>query len=315
VAFLGMAAGLASQDDAGRIRIESALVAVPVIVQDSEGKFLPGLGVDSFKLYQDGRTVPIALFLTSEDPIKIALLLDTSVSTITVLNRIKRAATRFLLQLRPQDSAMVVSFDSDIRVLCPLCSDPQRLEGAIKSAKPGGSGTRMRDAIHEMAQQRLRSISGRKAIVLLTDGQDHGSQVSATDLVDAVAASSTLIYPIFYSVDPRVLMKEWLGVSSRIPKAAAGQKNGPYAAWYEREEQAAQYLETLSEVSAGHFYKSDVKECDGAFRQITAELRSQYLIGFYPDKSKLDGALHTLVVGVAVPGAVVRSRRSYRAAP
>ncbi len=315
IVLFGMAAGFASQNTINppQIHVESALVTVPVMVSDSRGRFLPGLSAGAFSLYQDGISVPISIFLTSEDPIKIALLLDTSVSTLTVLGKIKRAADRFLLQMRSGDLAMVASFDSDIRVLCPLTSDKEKLRDAIKNAQSRGSGTKMRDAINEIAQRKFRAISGRKAVVLLTDGEDHGSEISAQGLLDSVAASSTLIYSVFYSVDPRELMKELVGRSSRIPKAAADRKSGPYTVWQEREDEAAQYLEKISELSAGRFYRSNIKELDGAFKQISEELRSQYLIGFYPDKSKLDGNMHTLVVGVAVPEAVVRSRRSYRA--
>jgi VWFA-related protein len=227
----------------------------------------------------------------------------------------KQAARRFLMQMRPQDLAMVVGFDSEVQVLCPLSSDPRKLNDAIKNAHAGGAGTRMRDAINEIALQGFKSISGRKAVVLLTDGQDHGSRISAPDLLDAVAASGTLIYSVFYSVDPRELVKELAGVSSRIPKAAAGREKGSYSVWSEREEQAAEYLSQISELSAGRFYRSDAKGFDAVFKQISEELRSQYLLGFYPDKSKLDGGVHTLVVGVAIPEAVVRSRRSYRATP
>jgi VWFA-related protein len=290
--------------------VESALVTVPAIVSDSRGRFLPGLKAESFKLFQDGIQVPISMFLTSEDPVKIALLLDTSRSTTSVLKNIKKAARRFLRQMRPQDLATVISFDSEIQVLCPLSSDQAELQGAIESARAGGSITRMRDAILEIAQRRFRSISGRKAIVLLTDGQDHGSQISATDLFDAVAASSTLIYSIFYTVDPRELMKEVVGVTPRRPSAKIRS-----AEWDEREQNAAQYLRELSELSAGRFYESNVTEFDNAFRQIADELRAQYLIGFYPDKSKLDGNPHTLEVQVQVPDVSVRCRKSYRARP
>jgi hypothetical protein len=88
-----------------------------------------------------------------------------------------------------------------------------------------------------------------------------------------------------------------------------------HAAWNKREERAAQYLEEISELSAGRFYRSEVTKLDNAFKQISDELRSQYLIGFYPDKSKLDGATHALAVTVSVADTIVRSRRSYRAIP
>jgi Ca-activated chloride channel family protein len=274
---------------------------------------VPGLKANDFRLLEDGAQVPVALFLTSEDPIKIALLLDTSRSTTTVLDQIKKSASKFLLQMRPQDQATILSFDSDISVLCALTSDFQELGSAIDRAKAGGSSTRMRDAIIETVQGRFRTMSGRKAIVLLTDGQDHGSGISAEGLLDGVASSSTLIYSIFYHVDPRELMKEILGSSVRLPKPLK-QKEGAKDPWQKREDQAAVFLSEISESSAGKFYRSEVTEFDKAFRQILEELRSQYLLGYYPDKVKLDGKSHALEVRVSMPDAVVRCRRSYRAA-
>ena len=286
------------------IRVESALVTVPVIASDATGIFLGGLKAGDFRLFEDGGQVPISLFLTSEDSVKIALLIDTSRSTTTVLRQIKKAAEQFLLQLRPQDLAMVVGFDSEIRTLCRLSSDPRELKDGIKSAQSGGSRTRMRDAVHEIAQKRFRSLTGRKAVILLTDGQDQGSQISAQELLDTVAASNTLIYSVFYQVDPRELMQELFGVSSR---------KGTTISWDEYEKKAIQYLTQISELSAGRVYTSNVKELDRSFKQISGELRAQYLLGFYPEKSKLDGGMHNLEVTVSIPEAVIRSRRSYRA--
>ncbi len=316
IVLLGCFSRLLPQDirSSQQIQIESALVSVPVIVTDSQGKFVPGLDAGAFTLYQDGIRTPFSLFLTSQDPIRIALLLDTSKSTTTVLSKIRKAAKRFLLQMRSHDQAMVVSFDSDIRVLCPLSADREELEEGIQSAKAGGTATKMRDALVEIAQNRFRSISGRKAMVLLTDGQDHGSGISTTDLFDAVAASSTLIYTVYYRVDPRDLAKELFGVKTRSAPSGARRGKSPPAALDEDEEQAARYLQQLSELSAGRFYRSTAADFDAIFRQISEELRAQYLIGFYPDKTKLDGIVHSLDVQVDSPGATIRSRRNYRAA-
>jgi Ca-activated chloride channel homolog len=293
-------------------RVESALVTVPVLVMDSQGRFISGLGTDSFKLFQDGLPERISLFLSAEDPLKIALLIDTSVSTATVLGKIKKAAGRFLLQMRPQDMAMVVSFDSDVQILCPFSSERRELEDTIRKTRPGGSNTRMRDAIVEIAEKRFRSISGRKAIVLLTDGQDHGSQTSAQELLDSVMASGTPIYSVFYTVDPRALTKELFGVSTRLPASSKKRGGGAASVWEEQEEEAAKRLEQMSELSSGRFYRSKIAELGQAFGRISQELRSQYLLGFYPERSKLDGKQHRLVVGVSVPGAVVRNRNGYR---
>jgi Ca-activated chloride channel homolog len=287
------------------IHIESSLIAVPVIVSDSQGRYIPGLSADSFKLFQDGIPEPISLFLSADDPVKIALLLDTSKSATTVLKKIKSAARQFLLHMRPRDMAMIVSFDSDIRILCPFSSDRRELDEGIHKAESNGSQTKLREAIFNI-QNRFQTISGRKAIVLLTDGDDHGSLVSNSELRDSVIASGVLIYSVFYNINLRELMRELIGVSLH--------KEATDPAWTERKEKSAQYLQEISELSAGRFYKSDVKEFDKAFKRISEELHSQYLLGFYPDNSKLDGNLHSLAVQVHAPGAVVRSRRSYRKA-
>lgn len=309
VCFFCHATAALSQEvgDPQNIRVESALVTVPVVVHDVQGRFLNGLPPDSFKLFEDGRQVPVSLFLTSEDPVKIALLIDTSRSATTVLRKIKKAAGQFLKQMRPQDLAMVAGFDSDLQVLCPLSSDARELKESINRAKSGGTYTRMRDAVREIVQRRFRTITGRKAIILLTDGRDQGSRLSAKDLLKVAAYSNTPIYAISYTVDPRELMKELFGVTPR--RGNSGKE------WKEQEKEAAQYLEKIADLSAGRRYASDIRDLDRVFRQISEELRSQYLLGFYPEKPKPDGAEHSLVVSVAVPDAVVRSRRSYRAAP
>lgn len=309
VCFAGSATPALSQEigDRQRIQVESALVTVPVNVRDARGVSLDGLPATAFKLFEDGRQVQVPLFLTSEDPVKIALLIDTSRSATTVLKKIKKAALQFLKQMRPRDLVMVASFDSDVEVLCPLSSDARELKESINRAKSGGTYTRMRNAIQEVVQRRFRTVTGHKAIVLLTDGRDQGSRLSAKDLLNVVESSNTPIYSIVYSVDAAELMKELFGVAPRN-----GSSGGT---WREQEKEAAQYLDKISDLSAGRFYTSDIKDLDRVFRQIAGELRSQYLLGFYPEKSKLDGKAHSLVVSVSVPDAIVRSRRSYLAAP
>jgi VWFA-related protein len=292
--------------EAQAIRVESALVAVPTIVSNARGQFISGLNADSFKLFQDGEEEKIALFLTSDDPCKIVLMLDTSKSTTAVLGKIKKAANRFLLQMRPQDMAMVVSFDSDVRILCRFSSSRNELNDAISRTKSSGSSTRLRDAIFDV-ENRLRSIAGRKAIVLLTDGDDHGSAVSMDELRNVVLSSGASIYSIFYHIDMEELMKELFGLPPLRTKESDPD-------WIEREKVAVKYLQEISELSAGRYYKSNVMEFDQAFKQISTELHAQYLLGFYPDEAKLDEKLHSLVVQVNTPGAVVRSRKNFRIA-
>ncbi len=296
------------------IRIESALVTVPVIVSDERGRYLTGLKAGDFRLFQDGVPQPFDVFSAADETIRIGLLLDTSKSTISVLDKIKQEARRFLRQMRPRDQACVVSFDAAIKHLCTLTSSRRELEDAIKTAHVGDyTGTKMRDAILNVMQKDLHSPQGRKAVIVLTDGLDYGSAVSAEDLRSAVAASNVVIFPVFYTVDPREVMKKLFGVHSRLPAYRPGKRRGPYRAWEEQESEASSYLEELADLSAGHFFRSDMSDLKQTFAHVAEELRSQYLLGFYPDRSKLDGAVHSLRVEVSRPGAVVHSRGSYRA--
>jgi Ca-activated chloride channel family protein len=297
-------------------RVETALVSVPVVVSDEKGSFVPGLKPTDFKLYQDGVEQPFSLFATSDRPINIALMLDTSKSTVAVLGKIKKAAASFLSQLRPQDKAIVIGFDSEVQALSPLTSDQSRLRAAIGSAQVAYyEGTKLRDAILDVVGRRFQYLDERKAIILLTDGDDIGSQVPLADLLDAVANSGTVIYSVHYSIDPRQMMKKLFGVSSRLPREEIGAQTasaGPAASAGSQTE-GLEFLTALSELSTGRVFPSDVAKLKGTFQKVADELRLQYLLGFYPDKSKHDGLVHELTVVVDRADTVVRSRRFYRA--
>jgi Ca-activated chloride channel homolog len=290
------------------IRVETVLVNVPVMVTDALGKYITGLNKHDFSLFQDGVPEPISIFAASEEPVSVALLLDTSKSTVTVLDKIKRAARRFLGRLRPRDRALVMTFDNEVRVLSPLSDDVKELSAVVWDVKPGEYvGTRLRDAVLEVTTARFTAVAGRKAIVLLSDGQDYGSEVSEQALLDSIAGSGTLVYSVFYSVDLRALSKELFGVA--LPRSAGTE---PDSVWRQRELRAAAFLQQVSELSAGRFMRSEIRNLNETFGRIVEELRYQYLLGFYPERTKLDGAVHGLRVQVNRTDLAVRSRPNYR---
>jgi len=282
---------------------------VPVIVADRQGRFVPGLAARDFKLTQDGVEQKIDLFATSDQPINIALMLDTSRSTIAVLGKIRKAASGFLDDLRPQDKATVVSFDSEIQFLSRLTSDKKQLRKAIEAVRVADyEGTRLRDSIVEVIGKRFLYTDERKAIILLTDGDDIGSTTTVPDLLNVVADSGAVVYSVFYKIVPRETMKKLFGVSSRIPGGKEMSAIVPDA-------EDEQFLRGLSELSTGRVFPSEVSKLKKAFEEVAEELRHQYLLGFYPDQTKLDGLVHELSVSVQRPETVVRSRRFYRAKP
>lgn len=303
------------------LKIDTALVSVPVIVSDRQGRYISGLKASDFTLYEDRIKQPIDFFADTEEPINVALLLDTSRSTTMVLDDIKSAAKDFVKQLRPQDRAMIVSFDFNETVLCELTSDRKTLEKAIGKARIGEvMGTKLRDAVFDVMREEFRMVKGRKAIVLLTDGKDHGSEVSERKLLDAATEADTLIYSIFYqSLPSKFAGRDRGGWGGR-----GGRRGGIFTPRFpmppqrrgrieERNADAIEFLQQLSSISAGRYFDSEVAKLKETFGQIVEELRHQYRLGFYPG-DHAPGSIHSLKVEVARPDVVVRSRRSYRVA-
>ena len=303
------------------IKVQTTLVSVPVIVSDRQGRYISGLKTGDFKLYQDRAEQPIALFDAAEEPLNVALLIDTSKSTLPVLDDIKSAGVKFLKELRPQDRAMVVSADYDVHVLSQLTSDRKTLERAVKSAKTGEEiGTVLRDGVGEIIAGSFKRVDGRKAIILLTDGKDVGSLISEQALLDEAAESGAMIYTVFFEtgflrrgwIDATTFPRRRVWVNRLPPRPRQNEQRRQRVET--RNEQAISYLEKLAEVSAGRYYSSEASDLKKTFNLIAEELRHQYRLGFYPDNSKIDGQRHTLRVEVSAPDAVVRARRSYQAA-
>jgi VWFA-related protein len=305
------------------IKVQTTLVSVPAIVSDRQGRYISGLKREDFKLYQDRIEQTIVVFEAPEEPLNIALLLDTSRSTEQVLDDIKKDAANFLKELRPQDRAMVVSFDYDVHVLSGLTPDRKALERAIKNARIGEQvGTMLRDAVAAVIEQHFKRVDGRKAIILLTDGKDVGSAITEQDLLDEATEAGAMIYTVFFEttflrrgwIDPLTFPRRrvWVG-RERFPPAGPRGENRRRRV-ESRNAEAQSFLTTLADVSAGRFYSSDGSDFKKTFNLIAEELRHQYRLGFYPDATKADGQRHVLRVQVSDRDAVVRARRSYQAA-
>src|SRR6266478_1114415 len=148
------------------VRVDTTLVSIPVSVMDRDGKYIPNLTKDNFRVWEDGTEQKVAYFASTEKPFTVALLIDTSGSTINRLEEIQDAAISFVNQLRPDDRVMVVSFSDKIRILTSQpTNDRTLLRNAIRQTEPG-DGTRLYDAVDQVINKELNRIEGRKAIVL-----------------------------------------------------------------------------------------------------------------------------------------------------
>ena len=334
------AAAQQTETDADVIKIETTLVSVPVVVSDRDGRYVPNLQARDFTVLQDGKPQKIEFFAAEEEPLNIAVLLDTSRSTEPVIDEIKNAAADFVRLLKPQDRAMIVSFDSEVNFLSSLTADRRELERAIDNVEIGYDvGTVMRDAIDETVNRKFADVKGRKAIILLTDGKDHGSDVEDDELLRLLEESDVLLYSVFYETG---------GFGGRFGGMNGGNRGGIFGGrggrgggvfggrggmgrggnfprgggsnrrverQRENNENAKDYLEQMSDLTAGRFFqekKSDLREI---FQNVADELRRQYRLGFYPETDgKPDAAIHDIKVKVARQNVVVRARNTYRSA-
>ena len=308
-----------AQEPVDTIKIDTNLISVPVIVSDRDNRYVPDLRVEAFRLFDNQAQQKISYFDTGEEPLNVVLMLDTSLSTSGVLDDIKKAAKAFLKELRLQDRAMIVTFDWRMQKLSMLTSDRKELESAIKHAQVGKeAGTVLLDSVLEISSQVLQPVRGRKAIVLLSDGEDHGSQATSNELLTSQSESDAMIYSIYYQ--PELFRIFGPGRDSRRPPPLPPRWHFHHAQpqWPRRGRRdrgprvdGAELMEKLSEVTGGRFYQGETKNLKDTFALIAEELRHQYRLGFYPEDLKRDGSVHALSVKVAVPDVSVRSRREY----
>ena len=302
------------------IRFDTALVTVPVTVMDRNGRYVPELHRDQFRLMENGVEQKIAYFATTDAPFSVVLLIDTSGSTDFRLKDIQDAAINFVGKLKPTDSVMVMSFDDRIDVQCKATTDRNVIEKAIRRTRTGG-GTRLYDAVDEILRKQLQTIQGRKAVVLFTDGVDTTSHRASYDSTIRLAEESdSPIYSVDYDTSGfgggmgggiplpggrgRILGLP-LPSPGGIPGSIPGSSPGDYR-------RAIAYLHALSNSTGGRFYSGDsMFGIAQAFTWIAEELGRQYSLGYYPSTSGKDGERRQIKVNVTESDLVVKARDSY----
>jgi len=319
-------------------KTNKALVSVPVSVSDREGHYIAGLKKEDFTLYQDGVKQKITFFATYDEPLNIALLLDTSLSTKDSLLKIKEAAKDFIELLNPIDQCLIATFDSQVSVLNRFTSNQQTLNNSLDKVQTATQeGTVMYRAVEQIAQKSFNDIQGRKVIVLLSDGKDFGSSVTKDKLLNLLEESDVLIYTLFYktgagfnkpviaSVDTvkegkdnktpekKKSQKKKKEYSIFIP-AQAGQPSDEEIELLERkaDTEAIDSLKEMSDTTAGRFYLSDTPKLREIFKKVAGELRQQYRLG-YQAKDANEATVHNISVKVERPDVVVRARGKFRA--
>ena len=183
--------------DVESLKTDTNLVTVPVIATTRDGIYIPDLRQEELSIAEDGEQQQIAFFATVNAPFHVVLMLDVSASTEEKLGEIKRAAAAFVEQLQSADRVKVISFDNELRELCDFTNDRTVLRNAIYKTV-SGTGTRLYDAF-ELALHSIRTIKGRKAIVLFSDGVDSYSAEATFDgSLRGLDEEGVVVYPIRY---------------------------------------------------------------------------------------------------------------------
>jgi hypothetical protein len=185
------------QQEVETLKIHTNLVTVPIIATTREGNYIPDLRQEEFSVSENGEPQELAFFATVSAPFHVVLLLDTSASTQEKLGLIQRAAVAFVEQLQSGDQVKVISFDNEVRELSDFTNDRKLLKAAIYKAA-SGRGTKVYDAF-ELGLSSIRTIQGRKAIVLFSDGVDlHSDQASFDSTLHSLEEEGVVVYPIRY---------------------------------------------------------------------------------------------------------------------
>lgn len=269
------------------LRVGVDLVNVLFTVTDRNGRFIPGLGPEDFRVEEDGKPQEIAYFAReSELPLTLALLVDTSPSVEDVLDDEKRTAIGFLRStLRDQDLALVIGFDRTVTLFQDFTGNTDLLGSAIRSLQRG-SGTSLYDAIMLASDEKLRDEAGRKAIILISDGEDTTSWAQRTDALISAHGSDAVIYSI----------------SNVLPRRF-GESQGDMRT-----------LERLSEETGGAVYQLRTNErFEEIFSRISEELRSQYSLAYFSTNPTQDGEYREIRIEAVNDDYRVRARRGYYA--
>jgi VWFA-related protein len=284
-------------------------------VRNREGQIVSDLTKDDFVLEEDGRPQAIRYFARETDlPLTLGLLIDTSGSQRRVLDDERRAGFRFLDRVlrEDQDRAFIIQFEGEVELLRDLTSSRSKLESAMtlmgmpiieprwRDRRPRG-GTSLYDAVLLASDELMRKQSGRKALILMSDGVDTSSKVGLPESMEAAQRADTLVYSVYFYDE-----QAYGGLQGFSRRGSRGRRQvAP--------RDGKGILERISkETGAGVFEVSRRLPMDRIFDQIEEELRNQYSLGYTPDESQNSG-FRRISLSTKSKRLTVRTREGYYA--
>jgi VWFA-related protein len=341
--------GLRGQEEpkAGTLNVQVKVVNVLATVRDKHGKIVNNLTKDDFTLEEDSRSQTIHYFSQETDlPLTLGLLVDTSLSQRRVLEQERSASFSFLDQLlrENKDQAFIIHFDREVELLQDLTSSRQRLEHALSLLKTpefdqpngnnspaptggggwpgshrrgsggggghggghwGGAGTLLYDAVFLASDELMKKQTGRKALIILSDGVDTGSKMSLESAIESAQRADTVIYSILFS-DAEAYGNG--GVFGGMGRHEGGRGRYPE----QERPDGKKILARISKETGGRLFEVAKKEpIEQIYSQISEELRSQYNLGYTPDRKDAATGYHKIHLATKQKDLAVQARDGY----
>ncbi|NOT48406.1 MAG: VWA domain-containing protein [Acidobacteria bacterium] len=286
-------------DDKGQVKTFEVRLPVTVLLKK---ELVSGLTQRDFQVLEDGVPQEITSFTTDKTnpPVFVGVLMDTSPSTAGKLGFSKEAAANFLytvVTLR-KDKAAFMTFDNEIALRQDFTDKLDLLQKAVDTVKKTGSQTALYDAVWTFADEKLRNVPGRRVLVIITDGDDTFSRADLVDAIDIAQRTETTIFGISTKA----------GFLGSVPGVEAGTVK----------DKGDKYLTQLCEQTGGEaFFTGDILALERAFKKVSDELKSQYILTYRPQNQNYDGRSRKIEVRFTDRDKTekfkIRTKSSYRA--
>jgi VWFA-related protein len=323
-----------------KIAVEVKTVSVLATVRDKHGKIIPDLTKDDFAIEEDGKPQTIDYFARETDlPLRLGLLVDTSLSQRAVLDQERSASYSFLDHLlrEDRDLAFVIHFDKEAELLQDFTPSRPKLQAALQSlqtpqfdsdrgnggggrkgggedgrgSRHRGGGTLLYDAIYLASDELMSKQQGRKALIVLSDGVDRGSKETLTEAIETVQRADTLVYSIYFKQEEESGHRGGFGMGGPMGPYGGGRRGGGRRYPQEERPDGKRILQQISKATGGRLFEVSKKETvDKIYAQIEEELRNQYTLGYTPDKN-VGAGYHKIQVTTKQKDLVVQARDGY----
>lgn len=334
------------------LSVDVNVVTLPVTVRDKKGRVVTNLSKDDFVLEEDGKPQTVRYFNQEKNlPLTIGLLVDTSMSERDNIGRERAASRTFLDQMitAPKDRAFVVHFDREVELLQDLTGDHARLEKAVGeldaqqavtavndqdnggSLPRHGAGTLLYDAMFLACDEIMKKQTGRKAIIVLTDGEDKGSEETLNSALDAAQRADTAVYTVYYGGHENHDRGFSTGPDDNDPYGRGGYPGGGYPGGgypgggypgggypggsrlprQDNHPDGKRILQRISKETGGRYFEISRKDSvEDAYASIADELRTQFVLGYTPPKDQSSG-YHTIHLTTKDKDQIVQAREGY----